>query len=475
MLARILVLTLCTSALPGALRAQHESAPEKLDPGIVSSALDTFQVALDERWSYRYANHADFDSAIAALRQRSVTGLTADELGIELQKIIGLGIDAHALVSGYRLPSGGILPFVIDSGAGGFVAFDAAHRAFLADGFPFVTRIDGKEVDAWCAAAATMVPRGSPQYVRLRCLRQLQQLDYWRAQMGLPKKPSVDVELTDASGRARKLLTLPVADSLPPSTVWPPGGSRLLDHDIGYLRLPTMSEETSVPEIRRWMPQFTATIGLIVDVRGNNGGERAALRLLYSDLADPAAPPRVFTAAAYRLHPAHKRDHLAANHFMYRVDAAEWSPPERQAVQAFARTFVPEWQLPAGQFSDWHYCALTRLQEPDVSFYDKPVIVLLDARCFSATDIFLAGLKGMKNVLLLGTASSGGSAFGQTVVLGATGLRLRIGSMASFQADGRLFDCHGIQPDVVVEPRPEYFVGGEDNVLQEAVRRLRAK
>ena len=468
----VLVLFACTLSYEA--RAQDEIAPPKLDPMVVSGALDTMKAALDERWSYRHANRADFDSALASLRARSGAGFTQDELGIELQKVIALGIDGHSLVSGYRLPPGGILPFAIESEGTGFVAFDPAHRTFLADGFPFVTRIDGKDVAEWCAMAATMVPKGSPQYVRHRCLRQLRQLDYWRGQLNLPQKSTVDVELMDKSGD-RKTLTMPVATSLPPFTAWPTGGSRLLEGNVGYLRLPTMKEETSVPEIKQWMPKFRDSVGLIVDVRDNNGGERDALRVLYSYLAAPADPPRVFTAAAYRLHGAHKETHLAENHFMYRADAAEWSREERQAVAAFAKKFKPEWQLPAGQFSDWHFLALTRLADPEIYHYDKQVIVLLNAQCFSATDIFLAGLKGMKNVLLLGTPSSGGSAYGQTITLGATDLSLRIGSMASFQADGKLFDCNGIHPDVVVEPVPEYYVGGRDNLLEEAVRRIRSK
>jgi C-terminal processing protease CtpA/Prc len=44
--------------------------------------------------------------------------------------------------------------------------------------------------------------------------------------------------------------------------------------------------------------------------------------------------------------------------------------------------------------------------------------------------------------------------------------------MVSFQADGRLFDGNGVRPDVVVEPTPEYHIGGVDNVLAEAVKRL---
>jgi C-terminal processing protease CtpA/Prc len=290
----------------------------------------------------------------------------------------------------------------------------------------------------------------------------------------LPIKGTVEVELADEEGTRRTTVTLPVAPEPLSPGVWPPRGSRLLPGGIGYLRLADM-KETAVEEIQRWMPRFRETAGLIVDVRDNNGGDRDALLLLYSFLAAPDDPPRVFTAAAYRLHESHKASHLAENHRMFRADATEWSPRARQAVAEFARTFRPRWQPPAGQFSEWHYMALERLPDRDVYHYDRPVMVLMNGKSFSATDVFLAGLKGMRNVLLVGTPSGGGSAFLQEVVLGATPLRLHIGSMASFQADGRLFDGNGVSPDVLAVPLPEYYVGGRDGVVEEAVRRIMAK
>jgi len=43
--------------------------------------------------------------------------------------------------------------------------------------------------------------------------------------------------------------------------------------------------------------------------------------------------------------------------------------------------------------------------------------------------------------------------------------------MASFQKDGRLFDGNGVQPDIVVEPVPEYFLkNGPDHVLEKAIQ-----
>jgi hypothetical protein len=464
------LLVCCLLAVPPVTNSQSNQ-PVTIDGTTAANALDVFKAALDERWSYRHANDADFDAAIAALRKRTAAGISNDEFGIELQKIIALGIDGHSGVFGYRLPSGGCLPFLIEAEAERFVAFKPDPRTFLADGFPYLTRIDGKDVGEWCAAAAVLVPKGSPQYVRQRCVRLIREIDYWRDVMKVPRKNTVEVELTDKDRKNRKTLTLAVASSPLAPVAWPSGGSRLLEGNVGYLRLASMVTSTSVPEIKQWMPKFHDTAALIVDVRDNNGGDRDALLQLYSYVAAPNDPPRVFTAAAYRLYSGYKENHLAENHRMYRADAKEWTPTQRKAVAQFAKTFKPGWKLPEGEFSDWHYMALSRLNDPDVYHYNKPVFVLINARCFSATDIFLAGLKGMKNVLLIGTTSGGGSAYGKEIVLGATPLRLRIGSMASFQADGKLFDGNGIRPDVLMEPVPEYYVGGRDNVLEEAIRR----
>ena len=330
-----LLVALAFHSPPPAPGAEDASRPVTVrEPAAADSALDAFETALDERWSYAQANGADFTAAIAALRQRVGTGISTDELGIELQKIIALGIDGHAGVSGYSLHAGGCLPFLIEGEGVQFVAVDPERRDFVAAGFPLLLEIDGKPVGEWCAAAAVLVPKGSPQYVRQRCLRQLRELDYWRGVMHLPKRDAVEVELADQEGKTRRTVVLPVAQSPLSYGVWPSGGSRLLDAkpadadvrdsvDVGYLRLPTMVEATSVPEIKLWMPRFRDTDGLIVDVRDNNGGDRDALLLLYSYLAAPEDPPHVFTAAAYRLHSAHKENHLAENHRMYRAGAKE--------------------------------------------------------------------------------------------------------------------------------------------------------
>ena len=456
-------LALCV-LIAWAITSRQDTTPSGLQ-----RALDDFQTAVDGRWSYRHANGADFHGAIAALRAKVDAGISPNDFGIELQKIIALGIDGHAGVTGYSLPSARYLPFLVEPEGDRFVAFKANRSGLLNDELPYLKSIDGNDVADWLDVAGDLVPQGSPQYTRWQRLERLLDLDYLRAVAGRPIAESVEIELGSADDATVTSLSLPMAVQRPTYGVWPPGGSRLLEENIGYLRLPSMSNQ-AVKEIEEWMPRFSDTDGLIVDVRGNTGGRRAALRTLYSYLADEDDPPRVFNAAAYRLHPAHAYDHLATPRFLYRAEAPEWTVAERRAIAEFAKTFDPVWRLPENQFSDWHYMVLSRLDDSRV--YEMPVVILMNAKCFSATDIFLAGLKGVGNVTLMGTPSGGGSASTQRVNLGKTPFRLHIASMASFQSDGRLFDGNGVSPDIVVQPAPEYHVGGRDISMEAAIKHV---
>ncbi len=44
-------------------------------------------------------------------------------------------------------------------------------------------------------------------------------------------------------------------------------------------------------------------------------------------------------------------------------------------------------------------------------------------------------------------------------------------SMASFQNTGRLFDGVGVEPDIYLDPVPEYYLlNGQDRVLERAIQ-----
>ncbi len=448
--------------------------PETLTAAAISADLDALRVELEGRWAYLRANDVDYVAAIEEIRARSAAGMDYDAYGIEIQKLISRFIDGHSGVGGFRYPPGG-LPFLIEAAGDRYVGFHADRSGFLMPGFPFVRTIDGVEVDGWIEAARPFNPQGSKQYVVRRGLRQLSALQFLRGELSLPLAETVRVELASADGTRRTEVHLPAGERSPSGSTWPRHASGFVDGDVGYIRIASMTPEAAT-DIDAWMARFQDTRGLVVDVRGNGGGLRHPLRALYPYLVDDSAQPRIANVAKYRLHPDNAEDHLGGSRFLYRETWAGWTPAERQAIEQFKETFTAEWQPPEEEFSEWHYLVLARHNNPNAYVYGKPVIVLMDEKCFSATDIFLAGLKGVPSVTLLGTPSGGGSARSVGTRLPESGLSLRLASMASFQPNGLLYDGNGVHPDIVVEPTPDYFLrGGADNVLEAALDLLRQR
>jgi C-terminal processing protease CtpA/Prc len=108
---------------------------------------------------------------------------------------------------------------------------------------------------------------------------------------------------------------------------------------------------------------------------------------------------------------------------------------------------------------------LERDTNPKAWHYARPVTVLMDGGCFSATDVFLGAFKGWRGVTLIGSPSGGGSGRTRGYRLPHSGLELRLSSMASFQPNGKLYDGNGIEPDVLLLPAPRFFTSGEDRIL----------
>ena len=438
---------------------------------IVADSDDLFREELKSRWAYYPRSAEKIDQSLAELRKRITTHPDKENFALELQKVIASSIDGHAGVSGWRL-KGRCLPFLIEPIGDRLIAFDAARAKLVDADHPFIQSIDGIDMNDWIALSSELVAKGSKQLIQQRSARLLRHIDHWRNEKGLPVSPHISVTLSSEDGDTTTTKELATAERKPIYGKWPRTRSHLLNKNIGYLRIPRMNEE-AVDEIKTQMGKFKGTKGLIVDVRGNGGGSRDALRTLASYLISLNDPPRIANVAKYRRNQDFRDDHLAPR-FLYRANFAHWTNAEKQAITEFAKTFKPEWEPPADQFSQWHYMVLSRLGHPAIYHYNNPVIVLSDAGCFSATDIFLAGLKGMPNVTIIGTSSSGGSARSVSFRMPAPNPPITLASMASFQPSGKLYDGNGVTPDQLVEPDPAYFIGGPDKVLEAAISQIEA-
>ncbi|MCH2183691.1 MAG: S41 family peptidase [Mariniblastus sp.] len=436
--------------------------------------ISQFQQQLDNQFAYRHLRGIDLDAELDTVRANLKGAITPAELASQLNVVLAKFGDGHASVSSrFFEPPALYPPFLLQDAEGGVIAFLPDRSKFVDNKHPFILAIDGVSIDDWIETARPEITRGSPQLVRSRGLRSLRSIELLRTRRGMPSRDTLRCTLAASPTDPQPVdVEVPMTRNRPIYGSWPRRPSGIIAGNIGYLRLAEMDEQ-KVPEIRAAMETFRDTVGLIVDVRGNGGGTRQGLLTLAGYLLGPGEEPWVGNVAKYRLSNRFQPDHLEAR-YMYRQDHSGWTAPQRDAITAFADSFEPEWN-PGDGFSAWHYLVLDQTGEKEEYFYDRPVVVLSDAVCFSATDIFLGALAGRPRITLMGQASGGGSARAQRFQLQQSGLEIRCASMASFRPDGRTYDGRGIEVDIELVPGiRDVLRDGGDQVLDAAIDRIQS-
>ena len=455
-------------------RVKLMSSRGTLPAEMLETDLTSFEKSLRDQFAYFRANDVDLKTEIRQLLKNYPNGIEGTLYSLELKKIMAKFIDGHAEVDGFRQPTEQTLPFLIEPAGDRFVAFYDNRESLVDSDFPFVTKIDNVPVEDLIENFAPMIAQGSPQYVLRQKLRAVRDLGLARKLSGLPMQDKIPLELANEAG-VTKAMTLFASDNMPTYGTWPRRPKDgLLKGNIGYVRLDSM--DRSAPKaIRNWMGRFADTDGLIVDVRDNGGGSRAALLELAGYLMTPDQAPQVANACKYRLFKEFDEDHLESR-FAYRAASTRFDKREKKAIKDFKQSFRPEWEPNEADFSDWHYLVLSKRADDARPFYGKSVVILMNEKCFSATDIFLGAFKGWPNVTLVGQPSGGGSARSEEFQLPISEIEISCASMASFQPNGKLYDTNGIEPDVLVEPTPDYFIrGGSDPFLEKAMELLANK
>lgn len=457
---------------------------------LASTKVDA-DVVFDELIAKIRVHHAYADLKrldLDALKQEQIERLGEQPLVpaaiLGAQRFVTRLGDGHARVEGWRNHAPpGRLGFLLQHAQGGVVAFnrepDAADGSFLDADHPFVESMDGVPIDTWIEAASAYVIDGSPALVRRRSTELIRHANLVRNELQLPQRGEITLTLRNAVGSSTKQILLPISNRRGIYGQWPRTASRILDSGFGYVRLSSMSLDTAaLANLERTLDSMANSPGLIIDVRGNGGGRRDVIRVvvpLFLDLDEPETA-RVVNVAHARLSvgddPASSSGYLG-NRLAFPSSWPGWSPMERAAIEQFAESFDPAWQPPRGRFSEPHYMVVSRAEGQPA--YDRPVVVLMDEGCFSATDIFLGALKGLPNVTLMGMPSSGGSARSNRHDIESLGIEVRLATMVSYAPDGMLYDGNGITPDAVVPIIATDLIGVTDTQLDAAIEHLQSR
>lgn len=438
--------------------------------------LMQLEAALVERFSYLTLTGVDHRAAFEALHlglTKKGEALTATTFAIGVGQLMSLFGDGHSRGSSLRsLATPGYAPYLLGQSENGVVAFQENRRSLLDEKYPYLAAIDGEDIEEWIESAKVFGARGSQAFERRQAIENLRYLAQMRSQRGAKADEEVELTLTDGKGRKRKVKLELRVDSAPVYGSWPRTDDGRVADDYGYLRIESMdSSEAFVKRLNSQMREFRDTEGLVIDVRGNGGGSRTALRTLLPYFTAPDEGPQVVNVAAYRLRGEEVADAPGGyldNRYLYPAAWSGWSKREREAIASARENFEPDWELPEG-FSYWHFMLVGPETNPEAFHYPGPVVVLMDTGCFSATDIFLGAFAERDRVTLVGTPSGGGSGRSRGLALDRTQLRLRLSSMASFRPSGARYDGKGIEVDVERLPEPTDFLGESDTVLEAAI------
>ena len=455
-------------------RTQTRSSTSHLSRQEALADIAELKNRLDDQFAYRHLKDIDLLGQLDPICTSLEDQVKIEDLSLKLHLLMMTFGDGHAGVrSQYAIRATHYPPFLLADAANGTVAFKPDRSGFLDPERPYILAIDGQSIDELVDVARPWITDGSEQLIRTRGLRELRNLELIRSHLGQKEKRTLTCTLATGSDDPDPVVVeVPMSTERPTYGDWPRRETEIIDGNIGYLRINRMDDRL-VPMIQSSMDAFRQTDGLIVDVRGNGGGTRLPLITLAGYLLGPDEQPWVGNVARYRLSDEFGRNHLDAR-YMYRADDPRWSGAQRKAIADLASDFQPEWDHAEG-FSEWHYLVLDRTGSDSEYFYDKPVVILSDADCFSATDIFLGAFVDRPRITIMGQPSGGGSARSQGFRLPNSGIEIRCASMASFRPDGRLYDGRGIEVDREVMPGPEHFVrGGDDAVLDAAIQHLQS-
>ena len=460
------------------LQIRHFDADEerpRLTQQDAHEDLDQLEWLVENTHSYRDLRAFDHRAAFDAVRNGVDTkGIARDDFHLQLRKLVALFGDGHGTVPGLFkiIPKAG-LPFRLRPVRGGVLAIRWDGTPYDLK-FPYVRSIDNTPIAEWMAAAARVAPRGSIAAERVAgyffgCFA-----TFTRTELGLRGGGPLEIELRAKSGRRRRL-TLPLNEIARPWNSKPPSGARELQGSIGYVAIPSMSlDDREVTKLIEQVEAYEDAKGLILDIRGNLGGQREVLRRLMPHLMARDAKPTVVNVAAVRLAPGMDEDDATRALARRHLHLPSWrgfSKAEAAAAKTTLAGFRPDWALPRREFGAWHAMVVSPAPR-DAWRMTRRIAVLIDGYTFSAADVFAGALERLPHVTLVGTSTGGGSGRTLEHILRNSGLQVELSSMASFRADGKRYDGLGVAAGLEVEATLEDVLAGRDPVLEAALKHL---
>ncbi|MCD7971437.1 MAG: S41 family peptidase [Candidatus Azobacteroides sp.] len=193
---------------------------------------------------------------------------------------------------------------------------------------------------------------------------------------------------------------------------------KVLDDNIGYMYYGSFSNTIGTGNLDRIITKFSVCRGIIIDVRNNSGGQLTNVEILASRFLNEK------TLVGYSRYKTGKGHN-------------DFSNPKEKYIE------------PADRIR-----------------FQKPVVVLTNRQCYSATNEFVNAMKQFPNVTIMGdmTGGGGGLPFSSEI---PNGWGVRFSACPNY--DPEMNDIEfGIEPDIYVNMEEEDMKKGMDTIIEEA-------
>ena len=253
-----------------------------------------------------------------------------------------------------------------------------------------------------------------------------------------------------------KILTETIYPSPEKSKEKPPYvESKILENNIGYIAVNSMyPTEEITPLFDSALDSLFNTKALIIDIRNNGGGSSNTGFYMIVRVSNKPLP--VFKSKV-RIYSVDMFDKWFSDEEMFDVFYSVY-----QGI--FPDTTETNKEGLLEKFKNCEYFVL----QPRPPIYDKPIVVLIGPKTFSAAEDFLAPLHGTDRVTLIGKPTGGST--GQPLFIRLNNeFSVRICARRCWCADGYEFVGKGFIPDIEVEETIEDIISGKDVTLERAI------
>lgn len=471
-----------TTLIPDALKYLHTRIDGKtpiekkwLTKEQVVEDLEHLEWQIVNNYSYAELTGFDYQTALDVIITGVGEGISKADLALQLKMLMANFGDGHSRVSiRYvidKKEKAVSLPFRIIENEGRFYAVNPEKKDFYHPKFNEIIAINGVPIGDLYTATERLTAKSTPKYITQNTVDYLRRIYLVMGLVG--QQVGEKVQVTFRKGKRKtKVEEITIAlNRLPNIQERHRLKGEVLTNNIGYIAMNNGMErdDAFIDSLHLMMQQVKNTNGLIIDIRDNGGGNRKPLLTLLPYLIQQ---PVIANVAHYRIDEDKDLQPQLGyldGRYAYYENSGEYSETELAAISKFKKTFTPVKQVDPKKYTDYHYMVVSPSTENNTYYYDKPVIVLINEGCFSASDIFAAGIRQGDNVKLLGNTTGGGSGYTKSRLLPNSQIKVKLSRMFSFQPNGAMYDGHGVKPDIEVTNTLQDKLGQSDSQLQKAI------